>query len=132
MKNITDIYKYQSVLVSPKKSQCLYVVSWPTQSNLIACVFFFNLNRNHAHDQSKSQGEKALPLIKLKKLLLSAIQRALGHSKPGMTIEYIDVSQKSVVRCGKVSLIDIVTQSSKWCFYVLYYFAIVYLKRDGF
>ncbi|RZQ33221.1 tyrosine-type recombinase/integrase [Vibrio vulnificus] len=35
---------------------------------------------------------------------LSAIQRALGHSKPSMTIEYIDVSQNQLLDAAKLAL----------------------------
>ncbi|HGO5304487.1 TPA: tyrosine-type recombinase/integrase [Vibrio harveyi] len=35
---------------------------------------------------------------------LSAIQRALGHSKPSMTIEYIDVSPNQLLDAAKLAL----------------------------
>ncbi len=35
---------------------------------------------------------------------LSAIQRALGHSEPSMTIEYIDVSDEQLMSASEIAL----------------------------
>ena len=35
---------------------------------------------------------------------LSAIQRALGHSDPSMTIEYIDVSDEQLMSASEIAL----------------------------
>ena len=35
---------------------------------------------------------------------LRAIQRALGHSEPSMTLEYIDVSDNQLLKAAEIAL----------------------------
>ena len=35
---------------------------------------------------------------------LGAIQRALGHSEPSMTLEYIDVSDSQLMKAAEIGL----------------------------